>query len=72
VNAAEYAALGVVLMKYRDAVDHVDASLLTAMAICAETDPAKAAHLAASRVAVLDALMVVDGLLEGGKQRRAS
>jgi hypothetical protein len=39
VNAAEYAALGVVLMKYRDAVDHVDASLLTAMAICAETDP---------------------------------
>jgi hypothetical protein len=72
VNAAEYAALGVVLMRYRDAVDRVDASLLCAMAICAETDLAKASDLALARAAVLDALAVVDGLLEGGKQRRAS
>lgn len=72
MNAAEYAALGVVLMRYREAVDHVDASLLTAMKICAETDPAKAAQLAVARMAVTDALAAVDGLLEGRERRRAS
>ena len=65
MNAAEFTALGVVLMKYRDAVDHVDASLMTAVLICDETDPAKAEHIGVARVALLDALMVVDGLLEG-------
>ncbi len=38
---------------------------MTAMLICDETDPAKAEHIGVARVALLDALMVVDGLLEG-------
>lgn len=72
MNAAEYTALGVVLTKYRDAVDAVDASLLLAVAICAETDPAKAADISAVRAAILDALTIADGLLEGRDRKRAS
>jgi hypothetical protein len=72
VNAAEYTALGVVLMKYRDAVDQVDASLLTAITICTEIDPFKALSLTVQRAAVLDALTVADVLLEGRDRKRAS
>jgi hypothetical protein len=74
VNAAEYQALGVVLVKYRAGVDIIDASLQIADVITAQTDPAKAAELALARVAVLEALAAVDQLLEGtnDSRRRAS
>jgi hypothetical protein len=72
VNAAEFQMLGVVLCKYRNAVEAVDASLQVAMAICADTDPSKAADIAASHMVLMDALTVVDGLLQGGNRRKAS
>jgi hypothetical protein len=72
MNAAEYSAIGVALCRYRAAVDQVDASLQVAMAICADTDPGKAADIAASHMVLMDALTVVDGLLQGGNRRKAS
>jgi hypothetical protein len=72
VNAAEYTAIGVALCRYRSAVDQIDASLQVAMAICMDTDPSRAADIAASHLALMDALTVVDGLLEGDRKKRAS
>jgi hypothetical protein len=70
VNANEFQALGVVLCKFRDAVDQIDAALLTAFAICAETDSSLAVDVALARTAALDCLTSVDDLLASPEQRK--
>ncbi len=66
MHRAEYPMLGIVLVNYRDAVQLIDGCLTTAMDISKVTDPDKAASIAACRIAVLQSLDVIDGLL-GGK-----
>ena len=68
-HRAEFPYLGVVLMEYRDAVQIIDGCLTTAKQISAEFDPDKAASILACHEALLQALDVVDGLLEDRRRK---
>ena len=61
--------LGIVLVDYRDAVQMIDGCLTSALQITKDTDPDKAASILACHEALLQALDVVDGLLEDRRRK---
>jgi len=71
VNKAEYPFLGVVAHEYRSAVTDIDACISTAIAICSTTDPDRAATLEACRIAVLQGLDVIDGILAPNRSKES-
>ena len=71
MKGAEFPMLGIVLVDYRDAVQMIDGCLTSATTISQPFDPDKAATIEACRIAIMQSLEVVDGLL-ADKRRKDS